>query len=118
MIGEGGYLLNQKGTGDWNPIKYGCSLESVMTVYYRISALMMAELADATGRDSTQYSELAEKIKSEFRKKYIVDVEYKAEHITEYIIAAYAGILNEKETETTVKRNGNNIRHSWKQNVL
>ena len=103
-LGDGGYLLNQKGTGDWNPIKYGFSLEIVMTVYYRISALMMSELADATGRDSTRYSELAEKIKSEFRKKYIVDGEYKSEHISEYITAAYAGFLNEKETESAVKK--------------
>lgn len=103
-LGDGGYLLNKKGTGDWNPIKYGCSLEIAMTAYYRISALMMAELADATGRDATSYREVGEKIKSEFRQKYIIDGEYKAGHVSEFILAAYSGLLNEKETESAVKK--------------
>ena len=103
-LGDGSYLINQKGTGDWNPIKGGCSLEVVMTVYYRLSALMMAELADATGRDSSAYVELADKIKKDFRDKYIVDGKYKAEHISEYITAAYVGFLNAEETDATVEK--------------
>lgn len=103
-LGNGGYLLNKKGTGDWNPIKYGCSLEIAMTAYYRISALMMAELAYATGRDATSYREVGEKIKSEFRKKYIVNGEYKAEHITEYILSASVGFLTEDEERKAVER--------------
>ena len=103
-LGDGGYLLNKKGTGDWNPIKYGCSLEIAMTAYYRISALMMAELASATGRDATSYREVGEKIKSEFRQKYIIDGEYKAGHVSEFILAAYSGLLNENETNIAVKK--------------
>ena len=103
-LGNGGYLLNKKGTGDWNPIKYGCSLEIAMTAYYRISALMMAELADATDRDSTQYRELAENIKNEFREKYVKNGEFNGNHITEYILSASVGFLTEDEERKAVER--------------
>ena len=103
-LGNGGYLLNKKGTGDWNPIKYGCSLEIAMTAYYRISALMMEELADATDRDSTQYRELAENIKNEFREKYVKNGEFNGNHITEYILSASVGFLTEDEERKAVER--------------
>ena len=103
-LGNGGYLLNKKGTGEWNPIKYGCSLEIAMTAYYRISALMMAELADATDRDSTQYRELAENIKNEFREKYVKNGEFNGNHITEYILSASVGFLTEDEERKAVER--------------
>lgn len=108
--GDGGYLLNKKGTGDWAPTKEGCSLEIVMTVYYRISALMMAELADATGRNSSEYYELAEKIKNDFRKKYVKNGVYCANHITEYITAAYVGFLEAEEKEKAVEKIINMLR--------
>lgn len=104
MFGDGGYLLNKKGTGDWNGIKSGCSLEIAMTAYYRLDAIMMAEMAEATGRNAAPYYELAENIRREFRTKYITDGMYKANHITEYILAAYVGFLDEEETQSAVKK--------------
>ena len=103
-LGDGGYLLNKSGTGDWSFVKGGCSLEVAMTAYYRISALMMASLADATDRDSTKYRELAENIKNEFREKYVKNGELNGNHITEYILSASVGFLTEDEEKKAVEK--------------
>lgn len=96
-LGDGGYLIYKNGTGDWVPVKGGCSLEVAMTVYYRLCALMTAELAEATGRDAEEYTRLAENIRVAYREKYVHDGKVKASHITEYILPAATGMLERDE---------------------
>lgn len=103
-LGTGeGHLLNQKGTGDWSAVKPGCRLECVMSTYYYISAVMMAELAEATGRKSTPYRLLAAEIRNDYRNKYVKNGIVQAEHVTEYILPAWSGILDKEEIPAAVE---------------
>lgn len=101
-LGDGGYLINKNGTGDWSAVKEGCSLEVVMSAYYRIDALMMGELAVSTGREAEKYFTLAEKIKAEYREKYLENGKIKGKHITEYIVPAACGFLNKEEIPAAI----------------
>ncbi len=61
------------GVGDWCSLEdEPCPREITDTVYYRIAARMMAELAQATGRDPAPYAALAAEIRTAFREKYVV----------------------------------------------
>lgn len=102
-LGEG-FLLNRLGTGDWSAVKGGCSLEVCMTAYYRVSALMMAAMADATGRNSQKYRLLAENIRKAYREKYISHQTLLASHITEYILPAAVGFLTPEEERKAVEQ--------------
>ncbi len=101
---ESPFLLDHGGTGDWSAVKPGCSLEVCMTAYYYLSARMMEELADATGRDSRSYRTLAENIRAACRAKYVENGQVRASHITEYILPAALGLLEEDELPAAVDR--------------
>lgn len=89
--------LLRAGVGDWASSGETCDKEITDTAYYRIDALMMAEMAEATGRDAAPYRELAEKIKADFRKKYVKDGILTETHQTTYAAAIFAGMLDGEE---------------------
>lgn len=101
---ENPWLLDHGGTGDWSAVRPGCRLEVAMTVYYRIAARMMAELAAATGRDAAPYTATAEHIRTAYRDKYVADGNVQAAHISELILPAASGMLEACEMPGTVDR--------------
>lgn len=103
-LGDGGYLINKKGTGDWSAVKGGCRLEVSMTVYYYVATKIMEQLAVIIGKDANKYGTLAENIKSEFRRKYVNENGMNTENITEYIITAATGILTKEEEADAVEK--------------
>jgi alpha-L-rhamnosidase len=62
-----------------------------------LDALYMAEMAEATGRDSAPFKELAENIKREFRKTYIKDGKFSVMHQTALACAIKGGFLTDQE---------------------
>lgn len=89
--------LMRNGVGDWCALEETCDKEITDTAYYRADALMMSEMAEYLGKDGAYYSELAERIKSEFRKKYVRNGEMTDKHEAALAAAIYAGFLNEDE---------------------
>ena len=97
--------LQDNGLGDWASYNRDvCPTEITDTVYYRINALMMAEMAEALGKDGAAYSLLAENIKKEFRAKYVQNGAVMDDHITAIICAAYGGMLEEAEIRPELMR--------------
>jgi alpha-L-rhamnosidase len=101
-----GYLLSN-GVGDWAPVGECCDKQITDTTYYRKDALMMAEMAEATGRDPSPFIELAENIKKAFRKEYIKDGRFTVMHQTALSCAIYGDFLSEDEKEIAV----NDLKH-------
>lgn len=100
---DNNHLLNQYGTGDWSAVKSGCPLEIAMTVYYYNCADIMNQLALALGKDNTQYIALMNDIRCAYREKYVVDGKIQGKHISEFILPAYVGILDDDEIPYAVK---------------
>ncbi len=60
------------GVGDWCSMEEEpCPREITDTVYYRLAARMMADLARTVGHDPEPYAALAAAIRAEFREKYV-----------------------------------------------
>jgi alpha-L-rhamnosidase len=92
------YLVESaSGTGDWVPMGSPGTKEVLETCNYRISAMMMAEMAEATDRDPKSFIKLAENIKKAFREKYIVDGSYIKNNETDLAIAIYAQMFDSDE---------------------
>ena len=89
--------LLRAGVGDWASSGETCDKEITDTAYYRIAALMMAEMAAATGRDDAPYLTLAERIKADFRKKYVRDGILTDEHQAAFAAALFSKMLDEEE---------------------
>lgn len=107
------YLVSSDvGTGDWSAISGGCSKEITNTAYFCRSALMMSEMSSFAGEEADKYLELSEKIRTSFREKYVTDGKMKANHVSELIIPAWAGLLNKDETEDAVERAAEQIKRS------
>lgn len=85
------------GLGDWAPEGERCSVQITDTTYYMLDALYMAEMAEATGRDSAPFKELAENIKREFREVYIKDGKFSVMHQTALACAIKGGFLTDEE---------------------
>lgn len=96
-----GYLLNC-GVGDWAPSGEPCAKQITDTTYYRKDALMMAEMAIATGRDPEPFVELAENIKQAFRKEYIKNGKFSVMHQTALSCAIYGEFLTDEEKQRAV----------------
>ena len=99
------------GVGDWGAFDEKgdknyilCPIEITDTCFYRIAALMMAEMADATERASTEYLALAEKIKQDFRAKYVKNGRLDSDIDTALAISIYSGMLNGEEAVCEAKR--------------
>lgn len=96
--------LIKNGVGDWISLGEPCNTEVTDTLYYRIDALLMAKMAEALGKDPTEYLELAERIKAEFRAKYITDGKVNYNHITAVTGCVYSGVLNPDEIPAETER--------------
>lgn len=92
------YLLNC-GLGDWASVGEPCEKQITDTAYYRKDALMMAEMATATGRDPEPFLELAENIKQAFRKEYVKNGRFTVMHQTALSCAIYGDFLTETEKQ-------------------
>lgn len=109
---EDGGLLDH-GVGDWAGSGRQCPKEITDTAFYRLDALMLAEMAEFTGRDPKPFIEKAEQIKCSFRAKYVKDGRLDETHETALAMAIYAGFLEEDECVSeaarlneTIKENG------------
>lgn len=86
------------GVGDWCSMEETvCPKEITDTVYYRIAAQMMAELAQATGRAPDGFRALAEEIRAAFREKYVDAALCKLEGETALAAALYGKMLDPAE---------------------
>lgn len=98
--------LIDSGLGDWTSLDGDkvCPVEITDTCFYRIDALMMAEMATALGKDVKNYLTLAEEIKKEYREKYVEDGRVKSDNFTAIVCSAYAGMLEESEIKKELER--------------
>ena len=94
--------LMRFGVGDWVSLDPMCDVEITDTVYYRIDALMMAELAESIGEDAARWYALAEDIKRDFRAKYVKDGLLTENTFTPLVCAVWGGMLEEDEIESHV----------------
>ena len=115
-----GRILNF-GLGDWCCFgKDGtmhedmCPVEISDTCFYRIDALMMAEMAEATGRDSKPYLLLADEIKAEFRNKFIIDGKLTSDIDTAISISLFAGMYEKNEEQAEADRLAKHITDNGK----
>ena len=90
------------GVGDWVSIDPRCPVEITDTAYYRIDALMMAEMAEATGQDPARWQALAAAIRRDFRAKYVKDGRLTVRTLTPLLMAVYAGMLEDAEIPSHV----------------
>ena len=91
------------GVGDWVSLAPRCPIEITDTVYYRLDALMMAEMAEATGRDPGKWRALAETIRRDFRAKYVKDGRLTDRTLTPLVAAVFSGMLEEGEIPSHVE---------------
>lgn len=96
-------LLNC-GVGDWAQVGARCNREITDTAYYRMDALMMAEMAIATGRDPAPFLDLAEQIKHDFRAKHVKDGKVTDPHETALSAAIFAKMLDGEEVAAAAKQ--------------
>ncbi len=85
------------GVGDWLSLDDMCPIEITDTAYYRIDALMMAEMAAALGKDATPWQKLAEDIRRVFRMKYVKDKKLSDKTFTPLVCSIYSGMLSDDE---------------------
>lgn len=95
--------LQNHGLGDWAGF-VPCNKEITDTAFYRINALMLAEMADFTGRQSAEFLKLSEEIKQEFRKKYVKNGRLCSDHETAIAMSIYAGFLEPQECKAEAAR--------------
>ena len=91
-----------------------CPVEISDTCFYRIDALMMAEMAEATGRDSKPYLLLADEIKAEFRNKFIIDGKLTSDIDTAISISLFAGMYEKNEEQAEADRLAKHITDNGK----
>ena len=91
------------GVGDWVSLAPRPPIEVTDTVYYRIDAMMMAELAVAIGHDPTPWQSLAEGIRRDFREKYVQNGRLTERSLTALVAAVYSGMLTDEEIPSHVE---------------
>ena len=91
-----------------------CPIEISDTCFYRIDALMMAEMAEATGRDAAPYLLLADEIKAEFRNKFIIDGKLTSDNDTAVAMSLFAGMYEKSEEQPEADRLAKNITDNGK----
>lgn len=109
-LSENGLL--RAGVGDWAASGETCDKEITDTAYYRIAALMMAEMAEATGRSGTPYLELAERIKADFREKYVKDGMLADDHQAALAAVLFSKMMDGEEIATTARRLADHMKAS------
>lgn len=103
--------LMNNGLGDWTASE-PCTKEITSTAMYRADALMMAEMARATGRDDTPFLTLADNIRRDFRAKYVKDGRLTERRQTALSVAIATGLLEEEECKAEAKSLAENLRES------
>ena len=105
--------LLKSGVGDWCCMGDKCYKQITDTVYYRIAALMMSEMAEAIGKNGNEYKKLADEIRKEFRAQYIKNGKMTVLNETALSAAIFGKMLDAKETAAAaaelngiVKNNG------------
>lgn len=98
--------LIDTGLGDWVSLdgESRCPVEITDTAYYRLDALMMAQMAEATGRDPGKYLTLAQDIRRDFREKYVKGGSVDSDNFTAIVCAVYAGMLEADEIKPELSR--------------
>lgn len=91
------------GVGDWVSLDPRCPIEITDTVYYRLDALMMAEMAEALGEDSARWQRLAEDIRRDFRAKYVKGGRLTDRTLTPLVAAVFSGMLEDGEIASHVE---------------
>lgn len=85
------------GLGDWVPVHQpACPRAIIDTAYFYNDCVKMAEIAKLIGKDSTEWSEKAAKIKSAFRKEFIGKPELET-YQTYFACMIFQGLLEENE---------------------
>jgi alpha-L-rhamnosidase len=82
--------------GDWLSFGGKTPLEYIDTIYFAYSTKLMAEMAQAIGKEkeASDYQELCGKIKAAFNRKYVKpDGSLSVDTQTAYALALYAGLL-------------------------
>lgn len=100
-IGDGDYA-----TGDWSSL-HRCvrARDDIMSnVYYKWDLEIMAELSEICGYDRTPYDQLAQKIKTVFRKRYMPDGKFEEVSASELITLAARGFFEENELPEVIER--------------
>ncbi len=95
------------GWGDWLTLGAKTPLEYIDTVYFAISAQLMAEMAEAIGQkeDAAKYHQLYENIKQAFQKTYIQEEgRLTVDTQTAYALALSANLLSGEEREQAAAR--------------
>ena len=85
------------GVGDWVSRAPKPPIELTDSAYYRIDAMMMAEMATVLGKDRARWDTLADGIRRDFRDKYVKDGRLTVQGLTACCAAIYAGMLEEGE---------------------
>lgn len=103
------YLGTEHGNawGDWLAQGEKTPLDYIDTAYFAVSSRMMAEMAEATGRDNeeTKYRDQLARIKSAFADKYIkADGTLSVDSQTAYALAFYAQLIPDGQQEAFGKR--------------
>ncbi len=92
------------GVGDWAGVGRQCPKEITDTAFYRLDAMMLAEMAEYTGRDPSPFLKLADEIKKDFRAKYVKDGRLSENYETALAMAIYVGFLDEEECVKEARR--------------
>lgn len=101
---EGVGIVHGNAWGDWLTQEGNTPYDYVDTAYKAISAKMMAEMAEATGRDAAakEYRDYYERVKAGYQAKYLnADGTIKVETQTAYALAFQAGLVPEDLREAT-----------------
>lgn len=104
-------LLNS-GVGDWCCLGDMCDRQITDTVYYRTAALMMAEMAEAIGKNGSAYKKLADKIREEFRACYVRNGRMTVLNETALSAAIFGKMLDEKETAAAAAELNNIVKNN------
>jgi alpha-L-rhamnosidase len=75
---------------------------------------MMAEMAEATGRDASPYLVLADEIKSEFRNKFIIGGKLNSDIDTAVALSLFVGMYEKGEEQAEADRLAKNITDNGK----
>ena len=107
MADEDGYIGDgEYATGDWSNL-HSCvrARNDIMSnAYYKWDLEIMAELSELCGYDRKKYDELAKKVVSAFRTRYMLDGSFKEVSASELIILAARGFFEEKELPEIMER--------------
>lgn len=91
-----GLIATDYGFGDWVSLNAHTPVDLVGTAYFALDALLMEEMARATGREeqATAYQDLFQRIRAAFQNKFITpDRRLAGNTQTAYVLALRLGLL-------------------------